>query len=135
MRRWHWLFVCCFTIGCGSAEPFDYVPISGRIMYEDGTQIPSNGMRLMFVAQDVPQTQNLSPRPALANVNAEGEFDCVTSHKYGDGLIPGRHKVVIQADPVREGRPIFPRACLSVTSTPLVIDTADAPLSIKVPKP
>ena len=36
-------------------------------------------------------------------------FDCVTSYKYGDGLVPGKHKVVIQAADERDGKPVVPK--------------------------
>ena len=31
--------------GCSDGNPFDYVPVSGRLMYEDGTPIPAGGIR------------------------------------------------------------------------------------------
>ena len=45
----------------------------------------------------------------MANVDSNGEFDCVTSYKYGDGLVPGTHKVVIQAANERDGKPVVPK--------------------------
>jgi len=71
----------------------------------------------------------------LANVDAEGKFDCVTSHKYGDGLIPGKHKVVIQNAAEQAGKPIVPKEFTSETTTTLIVDTKDLPFDIKVPKP
>lgn len=120
--------------GCGSSGPFDYTPVSGTVKYDDGTPLPGS-FKLIFYAQDAPSVGNATPRPARANVNDQGEFDCVTSHKYGDGLIPGKHKVVIQIAAERDGKPVLAREYTSSESTPLVVDTADAPLAIKVPKP
>ena len=136
-RRNDWLLIGLLGLatGCGSSDPFEYVPATGKMVYEDGSTIPLNGARIQFYSQDAPQAANAHPRAALATLNADSEFDAVTSHKYGDGLIPGKHKVVIQADAVQSGKPIFPASCNNLAETPLVVDTADLPLVIKVPKP
>jgi hypothetical protein len=121
--------------GCGSSGPYDYVPVSGTITYEDGSPIPLGGARLLFFPQEMPEAGAAVPRQAMANLDANGAFDCATSYKYGDGLIPGKHKVVIQGNSMVDGKQIFPKAFNSESETPLVIDTADTPLVIKVPKP
>jgi hypothetical protein len=128
------LTACLICAGCGSGGPFDYVPVSGSVKYDDGTTIP-DGCRLIFTAQGVDPVGTAHPRPAMANVDANGNFDCVTSYKYCDGLIPGQHKVVIQAASERATTPIVPKEYTSVQTTPLIVDTADAPFEIKVPKP
>ncbi|MFO0788161.1 MAG: hypothetical protein U0805_01810 [Pirellulales bacterium] len=125
--------LCLFIMGCGSNSPFKYTKASGKVTYEDGTPIP--GVRLVFVAQDVAAVGTAHPRPAMANVDSQGNFDCVTSYKYGDGLIPGKHKVFIQASADTGGKTTVPKEYLSELTTPLVIDTANLPLEIKVPKP
>ena len=122
-------------MGCGTGSPFDYVPVSGTVKYEDGTPIPADGVQLRFDAQDAPTVENAFPRPGLARLNAQGEFDSVTSYKYGDGLIPGRHKVAIEAGAGPGGQSIVPKEYTSIATTPLIISTDDAPLEIKVPKP
>jgi hypothetical protein len=121
--------------GCGSDSPFDYEKVSGKVTYDDGSSIPAGGMQLRFQALDAPKLENAFPRPAVANVNGEGVFDCVTSYKYGDGLIPGRHKVAIALAPGPGGKLLVPKEYSSVATTPLEIDTANSPLEIKVPKP
>jgi hypothetical protein len=90
---------------------------------------------LSFVAQDVAAVGDAYPRPGMAIVDAEGAFDCVTSYKYGDGLIPGKHKVVIQSVAEQSGKPVVPKEFLSAETTPLTVDTHDAPFEIKVPRP
>ena len=90
------ILLCGLTVGCGSGSPYSYVKTPGKISYDDGTPIPSGSIRLQFAAQDAPAVEGSHPRPAIANVNAQGEFDCVTSYKYGDGLIRGKHKVAIE---------------------------------------
>lgn len=126
--------VLCATVGCGPGGPFDYVKASGKITYEDGTPIPGV-TRVQFAAQDAPAVEGASPRPAVANVNAQGEFDCVTSYKYGDGLIPGKHKVAIEASGDPRIKIPVPKEYINIATSPVVVDTADAPFEIKVPKP
>jgi hypothetical protein len=128
------LAMCTVALGCGSGGPFDYVEVSGTITYDDGTPIPG-GCRLVFTAQDVAAVGNAHPRPGMAKTNAEGVFDCVTSYKHCDGLIPGKHKVTVQSTAERDGEPVVPKEYASALTTPLVVDTADAPFQIKVPKP
>jgi hypothetical protein len=127
--------MCGLSIGCGRGGPFEYEKVSGKVVYADGSRIPAGGMELRFEALDAPQVEHASPRPAKASVNAEGVFDCVTSYKYGDGLIPGRHKVAIDVGPGPDGKPLVPKECTSIATTPLQINTKDAPLQIKVPRP
>jgi len=127
-------FFFCVAAGCGSGGPFDYVKVSGKVAYEDGSPIPG-GVRLRFAALDAPAADSAVPRPAIANVNDQGEFDCVTSYKYGDGLIRGKHKVAIEAGGKPDAKPRVPKEYLSIATTPLEVDTSDAPFDIKVPKP
>jgi hypothetical protein len=127
------IFACLASIGCWSSGPFDYVKVSGDIAYEDGTPLPG-GYRLTFVAQEAPKVEGAFPRPAEALVDGQGKFEAVTSHKFGDGLIPGKHKVVIQPDR-SSAKPVVPAEYTSSETTPLVVDTADRPLKIRVPKP
>lgn len=129
------LICCCSAIGCGSGGPYDYEKVSGKITYDDGTAIPGGGLRLRFVAQEAPQVENAFPRPAFANVDSNGEFENVTSHKFGDGLIPGKHKVAIEKEGMPDARAPVPKEYLSINTSPLTVDTADAPFHIKVPKP
>ena len=129
------LAVVVACLGCrGSDAPFEYIPIRGKLTYEDGSIIPASGIVLRFIVQDVETTGVVHPRPAGANLNAEGVFDCVTSYKYGDGLIPGKHRVTLNYATDEQGNLLVPKEYTLVTS-PLIIDTADAPLEIKVPKP
>jgi hypothetical protein len=126
---------CCWLAGCGSGGPFEYEKVSGRITYEDGSPIPVSGWRLRFVAQDAPQVAGAHPRPAFAIPDAAGNFDSVTSYKFGDGLIPGKHKVSIEMEGVTDARAPAPREYLSTHTTPLTVDTSQAPFDLKLPKP
>lgn len=127
------LLVAC--AGCGdTASPYEYAPINGTLTYEDGSVIPAGGIVLRFIVQDAEGKGIARPRPAAANVNSEGVFDCVTGYKYGDGLIPGKHRVSLNYATDKQGNLLVPKEYTLVTS-PLIIDTVDAPLHIKVPKP
>jgi hypothetical protein len=122
----------CF--GCGSDSPFKYVRASGKISYEDGSPIPG-GIRLMFVPSNVEAKGAAHPRFGMADVDASGKFDCVTSYKFGDGLVPGQHKVVIQGAADRAGTPSVPKEDTNAETTQISVDTKDLPFDIKVPKP
>ncbi len=134
-RRALFILVCTFVAGCGSGSPFKYVKASGKVTYEDGSPIAAHGMELRFSALDAPKLEKAYPRPAVARVNEKGEFDCVTSYKYGDGLIPGRHKVCIDLGSGPDAKSLVPKQYTSIATTPLEVDTANAPFDIKVPKP
>jgi hypothetical protein len=129
------LILFCFVyVGCDSGSPYDYVKVNGKISYDDGMPIPAGAIRLQFAALDAPAIEGAHPRPAVANVDAQGEFPCATSYKYGDGLIPGKHKVAIQQATAQDGKLLVPKEYTSIATTPLLVDTADAPFHIKVPK-
>lgn len=119
-------------VGCGSDAPFSYVPVSGKVSYEDGT--PFTTGRLQFESSAPPQG-TAHPRPAVAIIKPDGTFTEVTSHKFGDGLVPGKHKVSFIFATDAAGNSLVPKEYASATTTPLEIDTADAPLTISVPKP
>jgi hypothetical protein len=125
--------------GCGDGNPFDYVPVSGRLTYEDGTPIPAGGMRIGFTVIDVAPKNGAFPRPAEAVVNAEGNFSSVTSYKPGDGLMPGKHKAAIYYATDAQGKLLIPKDYAHASTTPLVVevtaDSARTPLEIKVPRP
>ncbi len=126
--RWFCIVAgCLLALGCGSGDPFDYVPVEGRVVYEDGS--PVTGGQLQFTSL-APAQGTAHPRPAGASISSDGTFKDVTSHKYGDGLVPGKHKVsfIFAAD-------LVPPEYQSAATTPLEIDTADSPLTITVPRP
>lgn len=121
--------------GCGSDEPFDYIQVQGTVTYEDGTPLPASGLQLVFESQDVKPVGDLHPLPGKASVDASGDFSQVTSHKFGDGLVPGKHKVSLAYATDQQGKLLVPEEYTHPSTTPLVVDTATLPLVIKVPKP
>src|SRR4051812_1368903 len=137
MRFWKFLLLLFLgsAFGCGSGSPYSYVKVKGKVTYDDGSPIPSNGLRIRFAPLNAPNVENAVPRPAYARFDDQGIFDSVTSYKYGDGLISGKHKVAIEAADGPPNKLVVPKEYQSTSTTPLVIDTADSPLDIKVPKP
>src|SRR5689334_3170088 len=137
-KRFTALLLLCLA-GCGDGNPFDYVPVSGRLTYEDGAPIPAGGIRIGFTVIDVAPKNGAFPRPAEAVVDAEGNFSSVTSYKPGDGLMPGKHKAAIYYATDAQGKSLIPKEFGHASTTPLVVevteDSADAPLQIKVPRP
>src|SRR4051812_4776515 len=123
------LIVGC-TAGCGSGSPYKYVKVRGKVEDEDGSPNPLGGMRVRFASLDAPNVENAVPRPAFARVDEKGEFDSATSYKPGDGLIPGKHKVAIEVGGGPGGKVPVPKEYQSISTTPLVVDTADSPLEI-----
>jgi hypothetical protein len=94
-------------------------------------------MRLIFESQAPPVDARRYPRPASALIDvSDGSFASATTYRYGDGLIRGKHKCVLDVTPRPGGsKPPVPEAYLSAATTPLIIDTATVPLEIRVPKP
>jgi hypothetical protein len=91
------LLSAVLLVGCGgSVSPFDSVPVSGKVTYEDGSAIPLGGMQLTFHSQ-VPPQNGMHPRPGVVGVKGDGTFENVTSYKFADGLVLGKHKVVVIA--------------------------------------
>lgn len=123
--------------GCGSGNPFAQVQVRGRVTYEDGSLIPAEMIILKFEPQAEPKDEKTFPRNGMSYVNVEdGSFDVVTSHKYGDGVVRGRHRVLVVATEASgQTTAVVPPEYLDSAQTPLEIDTADSPFHLKVRKP
>ena len=84
----------CGVVGCGSGEPFDMLPVSGKVTYQDQSLRSAARIEVVFEPQAEPIDRKTHPRPGRAAVTvADGTFSAATSHKYGDGLVVGKHKV------------------------------------------
>ena len=129
-------FFCLLAIaGCGGG-PFDIVPVSGSVAYEDGEPLPIGNFEIKFVPQVESPDGAQFPRVGTAIVNAEGQFSAATTHKYRDGLINGRHKVYFKSANGPGGKPVVAAEFLSSQATPLVVDVAESrALEIRVPRP
>jgi hypothetical protein len=77
-------------IGCGSAQEFPLVPVSGIVTFAGGP-CPKPGtidFSPMTVEEGLPQ------RPGRARFSEDGYFEA-TSFEEGDGLVPGAYSVRI----------------------------------------
>lgn len=124
-------------VGCGgSSNPFQTVPVTGKVTYEDGSTIPVPGMKLFFHCLEPPQ-EGKHPRPAQVGVDADGNFKDVTTYKYADGLALGKHSVTVIC--LEGGKPSnkIPKQYGQPESSPLTVEVTESGqfLEIKVPKP
>jgi hypothetical protein len=126
--------VTCLAAGCGSDIPFDSVPVQGTITYDDGTPIP--GVYLQFAPETSPLDSKTYPRPGVAEVAGDGTIELVTTYNYADGIVTGKHKVIVKSQNAAGLRTRAVAAKYgSAKTTPLVVDTAEVPFQIKIEKP
>jgi len=121
--------------GCGASDPFDYVEVSGKVTYEDGSLIPGDRIEVEFAPLAEAVDKKTHARHGIANMNDDGSFDSVTSYKHGDGLVRGRHKVAVRSYKDLNLTGAVPEEYTSPETSPLEVDTADAPFELKIPKP
>ena len=126
-----------FLTSCGSSDPFDYVQVSGKITYEDGTPIPASSLRVTFVPQEQSLDSKTHARPGVAEVNVtDGTFSVVTSRKHGDGIVPGKHKVTVVAlDATQAPTDAVPPEYAAEATTPLEVETGDQPFDLTARRP
>ncbi len=138
MRISHVSFVLAVLLlaGC-SREPFAMEKVVGKVTYEDGSAIPVDRLCLIFTSQAEAVDAKTHPRPATATVDKDtGAIQSVTSHKFGDGLVRGRHKVTLGV--LGGGLPpasVVPPEYVDPARTPLEVDTANQPFELMVRKP
>jgi hypothetical protein len=138
--RHSWLafgIVVLLLAGCtGTGSPFDSVPVSGKVTYDDGSPIPVQGMKVYFHCLE-PPIDGMHPRPATVGVGADGTFKDVTTYKYADGLVLGEHKVSLVCLEGGKLTPKIPKEFAVPATTPLRVEVTEAGqfLEIKVPKP
>jgi hypothetical protein len=129
-----WMLAFAVLAGCNK-EPFSQVRASGKVVYEDGTPIPVDKLMLKFYPEAGPKDAKTYPRPGSAIVDkATGSFDAVTTHKYGDGLVAGKHKVTLWSPSGVPKSAVPPEYC-NLDRTPLEVDTANVPFELKIKKP
>ncbi|MEX2169793.1 MAG: hypothetical protein WD851_10815 [Pirellulales bacterium] len=124
-------------IGCSSDNPFDQVQVEGTVTYDDGSMIPGEYVELEFLPQTPPKDPRTHPKQGRAAVKtSDGSFDTVTSHKYGDGVVTGKHKVLVFSfDDQRRPTGAVPPEYTEASTTPLEVDTAQMPWRLTIPKP
>lgn len=131
--------LCVALGGCGNPDPFGYVNASGKVTYDDGSVIPAARIEVHFIPQGGAIDEKTHPRPGLAYPNvADGTFDDVTSYKPGDGIVRGKHKVLVRTfDASGNEIPLVPKTYTDEATTPLEVDTAQEspPYAFSVAKP
>jgi hypothetical protein len=87
--------------------------------------------KIFFKCLEEPK-DGMYPRSASVPVQSDGTFENVTTYKFGDGLVLGKHKVSLVGDSKK-----IPKDYATSTNTPLVIEVTESGqfLEIKVPKP
>jgi hypothetical protein len=131
------VFVAAAVAGCSSDSPYDLVQVNGSVKYEDGSLIPADTIMLKFEPQAAPIDAKTHPRKAYGRVNvADGTFDTVTTHKYGDGIVAGKHKVLV-IPTTNDGSltALVAEEYRNPSTTPVEIDTSRQPVEIRVKKP
>lgn len=116
-------------------DPFNYVSVSGSVMYEDMSLIPAKSLTAVFVPLAGPNGDN-APRSGFADIDVKtGRFAFATTTKYGGGIVEGRHKVYLVADADKSGNALLAEEYTNFDATPLEISTADTPFRFVVKKP
>ena len=132
--------VSCFAFfalaGCGYKPPYSCVRVSGQLTYDDGSLIPADTVRVIFLSQARPIDPKTPTKNGTADVDPKtGKFDFATTFAYKDGIIAGEHKVVIQC--IRRGQlthALIADEYADPAKTPLKVRTSDAPFTLKVPR-
>lgn len=129
-----WLLL--LLLGCDGSDPFEHVPVSGKVTYEDGTPIPVADLVLTFYPQTAALNAKTHPRPGTALVDrASGAFAAATTHEPNDGLIRGKHKVTLTSPAGPIPPSTVPPEYGDLTRTPLEVDTEQRPLTLSVRRP
>jgi hypothetical protein len=90
------LFIIASVLGCGSSVPFDFVPVHGKVTYEDGSLIPADSILVTFSPILSGEKSRTVPPGGRTDVNVQdGTFSAVSSYRKDDGLAIGRHKVMV----------------------------------------
>lgn len=133
------LSVLVCATGCGSNTPFDFVPVHGKVTYEDGSRIDADRILLTFNPIISGEMGKTVPPGGQTSVNVQdGTFSGVSSHRANDGLAVGRHKVVIVSFKKGAAAPssAVPSIYNKESSTPLEVEvnSPDQLLDLKIRK-
>lgn len=77
--------------GCNE-PPMPTYPVSGQVVYEDGSTLPRGG-RVRFYCEEVDP-----PLTAEGRFDESGRFDALTTFRAGDGAVAGTHAVIVMPD-------------------------------------
>ena len=132
-----WVAATASVLGCSGGNPYDMVEVAGSVKYEDGSLIPADSIMVKFSPQAAPLDPKTHPRPAIASVDvSDGTFAFATTHKHADGIVAGKHKVLVIAYGKNgTGTNVVPKAYEHPATTPVELDAGESPFEIKVQKP
>jgi hypothetical protein len=121
--------------GC-TRNPYPLDQVSGTIRYPEGETIPFHRLVVTLTPLVDAVDAKTQARPAQVDVRPDGSFEVATTIRYGDGAIRGCHKVTIIAlDKQEAPSKIILDKYASVETTPLEVDTRQAPWEIVVERP
>lgn len=84
--------------GClGDQNPFEMAAVSGKLTYADGSPISAGYVMVRFIPDGIAPVGQKWPKPAEGKLQADGSFSEVSTFRFGDGAIVGRHKVIVEA--------------------------------------
>ncbi len=125
-----------FFSGCGSDVPFGIVPVHGTVTYEDGSLIPADEITIIFNPVNPPREGKMVAPGGRTSVDvSDGTFKSVTSYRPNDGVVLGRHKVVIISSKKGSGA-LVAAIYRKSSTTPLEVEVSASGqfLEIKVSK-
>lgn len=134
---WMAVAAAAVAIGCSGGAPYEMIDVAGTVKYEDGSLIAADSIMVKFSPQAAPVDPKTHPRPAIASVDvSDGTFAFATTHKHADGIVAGKHKVLVIAYGKNgKGTDVVPKAYEHPTTTPVELDAGDSPFEIRVQKP
>lgn len=128
--------------GCNSDMPFELLPVHGKVTYEDGSLIPAGSILVTFNPIPEGPVGPITAPGGKTQVNvADGTFAAMTSRRPEDGVVAGRHKVVVVS--FEEGANGMPKPSAAIpakyrleSTTPIEVDVTapDQFIEIKVSK-
>ncbi len=103
----------------------------------DGSLIPADRIRVMFVPQAPPIDPKVHPKDGAALVDVKtGAFASAMTYSANDGIIAGEHKVVIHCFSGGQRRmDLVAGEYGDPKRTPLTVNTSQSPFDLKVRKP
>lgn len=97
VTRWLALAACVALAGCGGKS---LAPVRGKVTFQ-GKPVTAGGIQ--FAPQGEKDDTLEVGRPAMGNLDANGEFT-LTTNSPGDGAWVGKHRVFYRAPPRPESR-------------------------------
>ena len=85
------LFLVTLT-GCGSGHPASTYPVTGRVVFSDGTPLSTGGSVLW---ESVPDNPGELPFNASGAIQADGTLE-LTTFEEGNGAVAGEHRVLVR---------------------------------------